>query len=47
VCTPHTDFAEVYACDIDTIVNDENTPPEDQFTLLEDNIHPTLSDDQV
>jgi hypothetical protein len=45
--TPNTSFADVNASDTDTVVNDESTPPDDQATLLEDNIDPSLADDQV
>jgi hypothetical protein len=45
--TPNTSFANVNASDTDTVVNDENTPPDDLAMLPEDNIDPSLTDDQV
>jgi hypothetical protein len=45
--TPNTSVADVNASDTDTVVNDENTALDNQATLPEDNIDPSLTDDKV
>jgi hypothetical protein len=43
---PNTSFTDVNASDTDTEVYNENTPLDDQATFPEDNICPSLTDDQ-
>jgi hypothetical protein len=45
--TPNTIFAGINASDTDTVANDENTALDDQATLSENNIDPSLTNEQV